>query len=60
MTGVPIPQEVQGNSLVPLMLASDPAHREVPESLRTKNAILVKQFRGQSPLNTYIETMDYE
>tara|TARA_B100000959_G_scaffold286151_1_gene363588 strand:+ start:4674 stop:6269 length:1596 start_codon:yes stop_codon:yes gene_type:complete len=41
-------------------LVSDPAHSEVLESLRASNAVLVKQFRGQKPLKTYVETNTYE
>ncbi len=41
-------------------LVSDPARGEILESLRARNAVLVKQFRGQDPLKTYIETTTYE
>lgn len=36
-------------------LVSDPACGEVLERLRANNAVLVKQFRGQEPLNTYAQ-----
>ncbi len=41
-------------------LVSDPALWEVLESLRAKNAVLVKQFRGQDTLNTYVERTTHE
>ena len=41
-------------------LVSEPARGEILEMLRAKNAVLVKQFRGQDPLQTYIETTTYE
>lgn len=37
-------------------LVADPACREILESLRTKNADLVTELRGQGPLKTYVET----
>jgi arylsulfatase A-like enzyme len=41
-------------------LVSDPARGEILASLRARNAVLVKQFRGQDPLKTYIEATTYE
>ncbi len=41
-------------------LVSDPARGEVLEMLRAKSAVLVNQFRGPDPLNTYVETSNYE
>jgi len=37
-------------------LIADPACQDILKSLRTKNAVLLKQHRGASPLNTYVET----